>query len=124
MFSPSRFKFYWRFGDETLELGLLPTSRHSGVGLCDTFAVQDWAPKWIAWERLIPKVGILTTTGPLGTVEPDSLRFWALWCISLKSVIAHWELLFNSSHALVSVFPFQSLRHRRRQGIAARVSRS
>nr|CAD1823373.1 unnamed protein product [Ananas comosus var. bracteatus] len=28
----------------------------------------------LLWERLIPRVGMLTTTGPLGTVKPDSLR--------------------------------------------------
>nr|CAD1823551.1 unnamed protein product [Ananas comosus var. bracteatus] len=31
------------------------------------FAVRDWAPKWIAVERLIPRVRMLTTTGPLGS---------------------------------------------------------
>nr|CAD1818652.1 unnamed protein product [Ananas comosus var. bracteatus] len=93
----------------------------------------------LPWGRLIPRVGMLTTTGPLGTAQArqpsggafgtgggtgsrQGCRFRAQWCISLKSVIAHWELLSNSSHAPVSMFPFQSLRHRRRHGIAARVS--
>nr|CAD1817863.1 unnamed protein product [Ananas comosus var. bracteatus] len=54
----------------------------------------------LPWVRLIPRVGMLTTTGPLGTAQARQPTVFGLVVHSLKSVIAHWELLFNSSHAL------------------------
>nr|CAD1829989.1 unnamed protein product [Ananas comosus var. bracteatus] len=52
-----------------------PYKRHSGDSHSRyIFAVRDWAPKWIAVGRLIPRVGMMTTMGPLGSHRPDSLR--------------------------------------------------
>nr|CAD1839733.1 unnamed protein product [Ananas comosus var. bracteatus] len=67
----------------------------------------------LPWGRLVPRVEMLTTTEPLGMAQARQ-----------PTVIAHWELLFNSSHAPVSMFSFQKLRHRRKHRIAARESHS
>nr|CAD1834513.1 unnamed protein product [Ananas comosus var. bracteatus] len=57
-----------------LELGLehprgsLPTSRHSGDGHRDTYSPCGIGRRsGLPLERLIPRVGMLTTTGPLGS---------------------------------------------------------
>nr|CAD1824817.1 unnamed protein product [Ananas comosus var. bracteatus] len=48
----------------------LPTSRHSRDGHRDTYSLCGIGRRsGLPWERLIPRVGILTTTGPLGSAR-------------------------------------------------------
>nr|CAD1834509.1 unnamed protein product [Ananas comosus var. bracteatus] len=46
----------------------LPTSRHSGDSHCDSYSPCGIGRRsGLPWDRLIPRVGMMTTTGPLGS---------------------------------------------------------
>nr|CAD1821663.1 unnamed protein product [Ananas comosus var. bracteatus] len=55
---------------DDIEIGLwsLPTSRHSGDSHRDSYSPCGIGRRsGLPWARLIPRVGVMTTTGPLGT---------------------------------------------------------
>nr|CAD1836370.1 unnamed protein product [Ananas comosus var. bracteatus] len=64
-------------------------------------------------EQLATLVGVVERQSNVALLQAEALRrqdegirrisMLAWWCILLWSVIAHWELLFNSSHALFVV---------------------
>nr|CAD1830244.1 unnamed protein product [Ananas comosus var. bracteatus] len=58
----------WDFLEDSYAIGSLPTSRHSGDGHRDIYSPCGIGRRsGLPWARLIPRVGMLTTTGPLGS---------------------------------------------------------
>nr|CAD1832712.1 unnamed protein product [Ananas comosus var. bracteatus] len=69
------FRLDWKDSNSYLEIvraffaiGSLPTSRHSGDSHRDSYSPCGIGRRsGLPWARLIPRVGMLTTTGPLGS---------------------------------------------------------
>nr|CAD1829994.1 unnamed protein product [Ananas comosus var. bracteatus] len=69
------FRLDWKDSSSHLEIerasfaiGSLPTSWHSGDSHRDSYSPCGIGRRsGLPWARLIPRVGMMTTTGPLGT---------------------------------------------------------